>query len=245
MIDTLPPLIESIPPSDAASGGRALSMSPAAVRARADRAARKAAGGAPAKARGKARTPRASGRRGAPKTLYPEIAATLSLVNLVFTMSPLGSLYADPASQLPDGTFERTSHAGSAYADAVLIRLGDELDPGEIELLSKGLDAQAQRSPRFRRQIERILGVSSGGQIVTALSLILTRRASRHGLAPAMLDPMIGAIIDGGDLGALASFTPTPERSDVPETGEIAPRETDTSDIDTPDEFGRASYEDL
>lgn len=172
----------------------------------------KGTGRAPAK-----RTPakRPAARPRAPKSLYPELAATLSVVNTIFAMSPLGSKF-DP--------------------ETMQIKQGDELDESEITLLAKSLDAQCQRSPRFRKQVERVLGVGAGGQIIAVLGMIGARRMSRHGVLPPMIDPMIGAMISGGDLGDLAAFVPTPD-ADTAEavkasTGEEAPQPIGDLDFD-------------
>jgi len=173
-------------------------------------------------ASGSRTTPRKAPRRPAtraraPKSLYPEISATIGVVNMLVAMSPMGTR-ADPVT-------------GE-------IKLGDELDAGEIALLAKSLDAQCQRSPRFRKQVERILGVGAGGQLVTAIALIATRRASRHGLpgVPAELDAMVGVMIAGGDLGALGTFTPSPDGigDPVASTGEEPPQPLDdATDFET------------
>lgn len=153
-------------------------------------------------------------RSTAPKSLYPEIAATLSMLNMVIVITPLGS--RPPSEALPDG------------------RLGDELDEAEIIMLAQSLDTQCQRSPRFRKQVERILGVGSAGTIITTIGMIAARRASRHGILPEMLDPMLGAVMAGGDLNALASFMPpqAPPDAPLPETGEIAPMPLDPDSFD-------------
>lgn len=169
---------------------------------------------------GKRRTParRPASRARGPKSLRPEIAALLTMVNSVVVMSPLGTrpieAIADP-SILPE-------------------RLGDELDAGEISALASAIDAQCQRSPRFRKYVESMLGVGSGGALITTLAMIATRRAARHGIAPPMLDPMLGMILNGEGMEALTSMQPpTPEPEPDPVTGETDPRAVDFESIES------------
>lgn len=173
---------------------------------------------APAPRRSARRKPSPRARSAAPKSLYPEIAATLSMVNMIVVMTPLGSRveYADPDT-------------GAIMPG----RVGDELDVAEITMLAQSLDTQCQRSPRFRKQVERILGVGSAGTLITTLGMIAARRASRHGILPDMLDPMLGAVMAGGDLNALASFVPPAVVADAPDpmTGESAPMPLGDDDI--------------
>lgn len=210
----MPPLVDSIPADEIddepkSRVGRILSQSPAAKRAREFRANKKASGGSTPRPVGRPRGAKRSTapRSRAPKSLYPEIAATLTMANMLVTMSPVGS--RPPSEALPQG------------------RVGDELDEPEITLLARALDSQCQRSPRFRRQVERMLGAGAGGQLVTVLGLIATRRAARHGIIPPQLDDALGAMMAGGDLAALGEFTPpdapTVDATPDPETGEIAP----------------------
>lgn len=220
MIDTMP-LIDSIDPDEANASEAAprkrgrprLTPEQKEARNAADRQ-RRAAGGA------KRGRPRGRPSR-TPKSLYPEIAASLTLVNTIVSMTPLGPKYEDT------GATRRVVQEDDTVVDEPILRvvkIGDTLDEVEITQLAKALDTQCQRSPRFRRQVERILGASAGGQIFTVLGMIAVRRASRHGIAPAMLDPMIGAMLAGADLGALADFAPQPDPNAVdPETGERTP----------------------
>lgn len=208
-LDINPSLIDAIPTGELApdrgdkGAGKVLSMTPGAIRARRHRAKK-------GTTTPRATTPKrsAASRSRAPRSLYPEIAATLSMANMILTMTPLGSRP------------ERPDDAGNILP----ARIGDELDDAEITLLARALDSQCQRSPRFRKQVERVLGVGAGGQLITVISLIATRRAARHGLAPEMLDPMLGAMMQGGDLAALGSFAPPDTETRDAETGEQAPR---------------------
>lgn len=167
--------------------------------------------------------PRPSGKRRAParststrtrgpKSLRPEIGALLTMANSVIVMSPLGTR---PLEAMTDPNVEPT-------------RVGDELDAGEISALASAIDAQCQRSPRFRKYVEAMLGAGSGGALITTLAMIATRRASRHGIAPPMLDPMLGMILNGDGIEALTSMQP-PAPQSVPDavTGETDPRAFD------------------
>lgn len=189
-------------------GQRVLSQDPINVKARAARAA-KTVGGSVRRRR------KPTVRRAGPKSLAPEIGAFLSLVNGLVIVSPLGTrpveAIADP-NITPD-------------------RIGDELDAAEITALASALDAQCRRSPRFRKYVESVLGAGSGGTLVTVIALIAARRAARHGMLPAHIDPMAGMILSA-DVGALASMVPTPGTDEPdPDTGEIAP-DRNASDAD-------------
>lgn len=216
-----PPVIESRDPSEL-DGKRGPSQSPAAVRARAYRARRKS--GEPAQAQGRPRKARTGGKPRTPrtpKTLYPEIAAFLTMTNTLVTMTPLGSKYE------PTGNFTQTEIAPGMvipFPEMRMISLGDELDEMEIMHLAKSLDAQCQRSPRFKKYVETFLGAAAGGGIVAIVGLIAARRAARHGLIDPSLDPKLGAILQG-DLGTLASFTPPQamDETEDPESGERPP----------------------
>lgn len=200
-----PPIVESRDLDGKSKGPRELSQSPAAVRARALRE-RKRNGepsgkpGRPAAKRsgGKARMPRT------PKTLYPEISAFLMMANTVVTMTPLGSKY-EATGKLDQ--IEIAPGMSVPIPEMRQITLGDELDELEIMHLAKSLDAQCQRSPRFRKYVETFLGAAAGGGIVAILGIIAARRVARHGIIDPSLDPKLGAILQG-DIGALTSFVP-------------------------------------
>lgn len=227
--------IESVRVADLGNGsrrGRTLSETPAAKAARERRAAVKA-GTIPApKGRAGAKRPRGAPRTPrTPKTLYPEIAAFLTMANTVVTMTPLGSRYE------PTGTFTPMD-VGPGISipipDMNMVKLGDELDEMEIAHLAKAIDAQAMRSPRFKKYVETVLGIGAGAGIIAILGIIAGRRAARHGIIDPSLDPKLGSMLNG-DLSALASFTPTPQRDETPDpdTGEQPP----VPDGDSPDGF--------
>lgn len=212
------PLVESVPESEL--GGRKPARKPLSAeqkeKANARARERRAQGGGGARRpRGRPRTARG------PVSLYAEISAFLSLANMLVVVSPLGSrTYVVPGTDGNPATVEQ--------------HIGDELDEAEIDLLAKSLDAQCQRSPRFRKQIERILGVGAAGGLLGVIGMIVIRRAARHGILPPAIDMMMGGVMDGGDLGAMASFTPpvAPDQSADPTTGERPPQPSPELDDD-------------
>lgn len=203
-------------------GRKPTSNSPAAVAARQRRADIKA-GRIPAPTRrGGAKRPRGAPRTPrTPRTLYPEIAAFLTMTNTLVSMTPLGSRYEATGTVTP---FEIGPGLSIPIPDMNMIKLGDELDEMEIAQLAKAIDAQAQRSPRFKKYVEMALGLGAGFGIVSILGIIVGRRAARHGLIDPSLDPKLGAMLNG-DLSSLATFMPTPKVDETPnvETGEQAP----------------------
>jgi hypothetical protein len=156
----------------------------------------------------KPRTRKPSGRRpSGPKSLRAEIGAFLMMANSLVIMSPIGTR---PVEAITD-------------PNVMPERIGDELDAAEIDALAGALDAQCRRSPRFRKYVESVLGAGSGGALVTVLGIIAARRASRHGIAPPMLDPMLGMMLAGDGISALTDMPPAPDRSPDPDTGETPP----------------------
>lgn len=144
-----------------------------------------------------------------PRSLRAEIGALLTLVNTAMIMSPVGTR---PVQAITDPAIPLT-------------RIGYELDAGEIDALAGALDAQCKRSPRFRRYVETFLSAGSGGALFTVVGIIAARRASRAGILPPMLDPMLGLALAGDGIGAIVNMEPaaaTPTGPD-PETGETPP----------------------
>lgn len=144
------------------------------------------------------------------RSLKPEIASFLTLANQLILMSPIGTR---PIVATVDPTIP-------------VERVGDELDAAEIAALAAALDAQAQRSPRFRKYLERVLGVGASGQLVGVLGIIATRRAARHGFAPPLLDPLLGAQLAGGTLDTLGDFVGVETRDDPADDADAATGET-------------------
>lgn len=241
MVIETPDLIDSVPTDELGRrGGRVLSQSPAAVRARDLRARVKAEGGGAPKRRGrppggKSRMPRT------PKSLYPEIVAFLTMTNTLVTLTPLGSKYE------PTGKVDTIELAPGFYVPMPEMRqisLGDELDQMEIAHLAKSLDAQCQRSPRFKKYVETFLGVAAGGGILTIVAMIVARRAARHGIIDPSLDVTFGRAMQG-DLSALAEFAPSPPPDQTPDngTGEVAPVPGAGGDADEADPRDGFAYE--
>jgi hypothetical protein len=187
------------------------------------------------------RAPRAAARPSrprTPRTLYPEISAFLTMINMGVAFTPFGTKYE------PTGGVKNVDLGNGMVMpipDLRIVKLGDELDDVEIAHLAKSLDAQCQASPRFRKYVERALGVASGGGIIGIVGLIAARRAARHGLIDPSLDAKFGAMLNG-DLSALTSFkNDEPSDTPDPETGELPP-------IPTPDfdeNASAASFDDL
>jgi hypothetical protein len=146
-------------------------------------------------------------RKPSTRSLKPEISAFLTLANQLVLMSPLGTRPFLAATD-PNIPAEK---------------VGDELDAAEIAALAAALDAQAMRSPRFRKYLERALGVGASGQLFGVLGIIAVRRAARHGIAPPLLDVALGAQLAGMPIEEFPA--PEPEHDATPDatTGEIAP----------------------
>lgn len=195
---TAEPIIEPIPIAKARRGRPPLSE---------EEKQRRAAERKPATStrRRKTATPRKAGIR----SLKAELAAFLTLINQAVLMSPLGTrpMIATVDPSIP------------------LEKLGDELDAAEIGALAAALDAQCSRSPRFRKYIEQMLGVGASGQLIGVIGIIAARRASRHGVAPPMLDAILGAQLAGVsiDLETLANMPDAPDTTPDPVTAEVAP----------------------
>lgn len=211
MIDT-PPAIEQIPiPTNGAKRGRG--RPPKVDPATGERLHPPKRAARPKRARATA-PPRSRG----PRSLRPEIAAFLTLANTLVVISPLGS---------------RPERIDPATGDTIPAKLGDELDDAEIVALAAAIDQQCQRSPRFRKYVENALSVGSGGALISTVGIIVARRASRHGLAPAMLDPMLGIMLAGGGLEALGSMMPPLDTTPDPVTGETPPAPIDFETVGT------------
>lgn len=165
----------------------------------------------------KPKTRRPATPRG-PRSLAPEIAGMLTLANSLLIMSPLGTR---PVEAMTDPTI-------------VPDRVGDELDDAEIGALAAAIDAQARRSPRFRKMLEGMLTASAGGQLVGVIGIIAARRAARHGLAPAYVDPLLGGMLAGGGIEAAMSFTP-PAPAPEPSTDENVPNRDEFPSLDPTD----------
>lgn len=106
----------------------------------------------------------------------------------------------------------------------------DALDVAEITALAKAMDAQCKQSPRFRKYVEGMLAAGSGGQLLGVVAIIAARRASRHGLAPAEIDPMLGGMLAGNTDAIGQTYTPPEPKPIDPDTGETQPKPFDFED---------------
>lgn len=158
----------------------------------------------------------APARKPSTRSLKPEIAAFLTLANQLVLMSPLGT----------------RPFAATVDPNVVPEKIGDELDAAEIAALSAALDAQAMRSPRFRKYLERALGVGASGQLFGVIGIIATRRASRHGIVPPMLDPILGAQLAGMPIEMFPAPEPGHDPTPDATTLEVAPDRGATDAID-------------
>jgi hypothetical protein len=74
----------------------------------------------------------------------------------------------------------------------------DALDTVEITALAKGLDAECQVNPRFRKYVEQLLKVQGGTSLIAVVAMIAARRAVRHDIIPNIPEEIGGK--DGVDL---------------------------------------------
>lgn len=164
------------------------------------------------KPRGSGSTTRRASRT---KSLEPEITAFLSVINSIIAFTPLGTQYDTDrlAAVMLNGGDPATA----------IERVGDELDEAEISLLAKGLDAQCQRSPRFRKYVETMLGAGANAGLIATVVMIGARRLARHGIVPQPLDPMLGSMMNGGTLDNALAFVPSARENKNETTGENAP----------------------
>lgn len=86
----------------------------------------------------------------------------------------------------------------------------DALDPAEIAVLAKAIDEQARQSPTFRKYLEGMLAVTSGGQLVSVCAIIGARRLARHEIGlPSEADAMLGQMLE--TMSSAPSITPVPD----------------------------------
>jgi hypothetical protein len=153
------------------------------------------------------------------KSLEAEITAFLTVVNSVIAFTPLGTKYDQEKLALALMT-------PGADMSLAIEKIGDELDEAEIKLLAKGIDAQCQRSPRFRAYIETMLGAGANAGLIATVAMIAARRAARHGIVPEALDPMLGSMMNGGSLDNAMAFVPSSDSGKNEHTGENEPDRT-------------------
>lgn len=79
----------------------------------------------------------------------------------------------------------------------------DALQPKEVAVLVNALEEQAEKTPRFRRGLEALLTVTSGGSLGLVVGILIGRRLARRrvfgGLSP-MVDAMGGIVIESMDV---------------------------------------------
>lgn len=79
----------------------------------------------------------------------------------------------------------------------------DALQPKEVAVLVNSLTEQASKSPRFKRSLETLLAVQSGGSLGIVVGIIIGRRLARRNvfgpLSPAV-DAMGGIVIESMDV---------------------------------------------
>lgn len=168
----------------------------------------------------KPKRPRSAARPSTRK-LKEEIAAFLTMVNSVVLMTPLG-----------------TKPTMAAFDPNVPVeKIGDELDEYEISALAASIDRQCLRSPRFRKYVERMLGVGSGGTLIATVGIIAARRAARHGVIPngEAVDFSLGMMLASGGVEAAASApvrAPVVADERVVISGEVTPDRSNDEGID-------------
>lgn len=69
---------------------------------------------------------------------------------------------------------------------------GDVMDDVEIVALSRAIDDQAKKSPRFRAAIQRMLAATGGTGLIGVSIMILGRRLARHGMIAPQWDANLG-----------------------------------------------------
>lgn len=110
----------------------------------------------------------------------------------------------------------------------------DALDSIETAALVQAIDEEATRNARFRRGLEALLNVTSGGSLWMVVGIIAARRVARHGI----VGPRFGPVVDDG--GAFVLSTINAQPSEAAETMEniismFRTVETDASSANAPD----------
>ena len=91
----------------------------------------------------------------------------------------------------------------------VVVAPYDALQPKEVAVLVNALDEQAAKSPRFRRGIEALLTVTSGGSLGLVVGLIVGRRLARRRL----FGPTFSPLIDATAMGVIESMDVQPSEA--------------------------------
>lgn len=87
----------------------------------------------------------------------------------------------------------------------------DALDSIEVAALVHAIDEEARTNAKFRRGLESLLNITSGGSLWMVVAIIGARRVARHGMVG-----QFGPIVDDG--GAFILSTINAEPSEAAET---------------------------
>lgn len=79
---------------------------------------------------------------------------------------------------------------------------GDMLDELEVTSLAHAIDDQAQRSPRFRKMVQRALETAGAASLLSVIVIIGGRRAARHGLIDTGWDDTLRAFLAVSNMDA-------------------------------------------
>jgi hypothetical protein len=74
-------------------------------------------------------------------------------------------------------------------------RQKDALSVEEIKALAHALNSQAQASNTFKKLIEGALAVSSSGELITVMAMIVARRAINHNLIPEQYSGLVEMMV--------------------------------------------------
>lgn len=102
-----------------------------------------------------------------------------------------------------------------------VIHPDDPLTPNEIVALARGLNAQAQRHPTFRKYLEVAITVSDNADLVFAVACIGVRRLSNHGVVSEEIGQVASAALDNPEALVLM-FGTVSESTDAPGSTETA-----------------------
>jgi len=97
----------------------------------------------------------------------------------------------------------------------------DPLDGLEITAVAGGLAEQAKANPRFAKMLEAFNGVAGSDNILLIVIIIAGRRAARHGILPAVIDPL-GAAALGDESVLKAMADPNTDVNAVPNGNDMS-----------------------
>lgn len=97
-----------------------------------------------------------------------------------------------------------------AFTNSILAIVAprDALDPIELAALVHAIDEETKTNPRFRRGLEALLSVTSGGSLMMVVAIIAARRVGRH--API---GRFGQVIDDGGAFILSTINAEPSEA--------------------------------